>query len=424
MMPDDEAEEDLTTGVVPSLSEPPKPKPPKLESAPAADVKQGVAAQDAEADPGEGVVPTLLPPPEIKRGFVPAPWHRPRKQYIRTKQWNHELVEQVIRARRDEEGIVRVFGLPSADYLDLLSMRDLCEAHDYVVSYLGFNYGHEGATRDGAVDLYAELGIRSVMDASSFVHTNSTLVADRFERIRSAKSMSRKALNSFIHFDVVNLDICGCVGSEKETIDAMATLLSWQSTRRLDPWLFYVTTNANKAEVNLEQCSALAEAIVAAAAKCEGFEQELQQKTGMTSAQVLDIFKARAAILGQDEFLRLFGLVVGEWVSAQLQKPVPPANVTMLPSYIFRHDKRAEPEMLSLAYLITPKPSEEKQDPLAAFCRHAKKLIAKSYEVKDLDGILEQDATLRNAMADQTVALLVQQGFDTKAVEAFMQQYR
>src|SRR6185436_18738785 len=92
-------------------------------------------------DLAEDVIPPLAPPPTVLRKFKPAPWHRPRKQYIREHQWNREIIKQIIERRPDKqsETLIRVFGLPSSEYLDLLSMKGLCDEHQQKVMYLGFD---------------------------------------------------------------------------------------------------------------------------------------------------------------------------------------------------------------------------------------------------------------------------------------------
>src|SRR5205085_219355 len=150
-------------------------------------------------DFAEDVVPALAPPPTVTRKFKPAGWHRPRKQYIRMHQWNHEIIGRVIKKKTTiAEPVIRIFGLPSSEYLDLLSMREFCEAHERKVLYLGFNASYAPPAQPGpgrrkreAIDLYAELQAQRMIDASSFVHPSSILYPDRFELIRDAKSRCR-----------------------------------------------------------------------------------------------------------------------------------------------------------------------------------------------------------------------------------------
>jgi hypothetical protein len=324
-------------------------------------------------------------------------------------------------------------------------MRDFCDANSYKISYLGFDATHAdtsaaAATR-GPIDLYTELTTRQVIDVSSFVHTRSRLVPDLFEQIRHAKSMSRQALDSFTNFDVINLDICGCVVSNSahtatDVLEAIAELLRWQSTRRITPWLFFLTTFASAKEINLNGCRELAVALIENARKCVGFEDEVKAKAGLTSEEILAIFDGQREVPPQDTFLRIFALVVGKWLAARLQLPTPPALVSMLPSYCMRHEGHSDPHLLSLAYLVDPQPSAGAegigvQAPSAddasqaeAYCRSALRMVKKSFDVRDLDKMLEADPALKKQMADDTGDLLVECGFDKAEVDAFLAPYR
>ncbi|MBE2283604.1 MAG: hypothetical protein IAE77_09130 [Prosthecobacter sp.] len=118
----------------------------------------------ADPDTSEGladdVVPELAPAPTIVRRFEPAPWHRPRKQHIRKHQWNHEIIEHIVKKRGKISGdaVLRVFGLPSSEYLDLLSMRDLCDEYGFTVSYLGFNSSYRPDTASGSAEVSIAVG--------------------------------------------------------------------------------------------------------------------------------------------------------------------------------------------------------------------------------------------------------------------------
>src|SRR5437868_3437601 len=107
-----------------------------------------------------------------------------------------------------------------------------------------------------------------MIDASSFVHPSSTLMPDLFEQIRLPNSVSRNALNRYGDFDVINLDLCGCIIRPEEdrathALHALAELLNWQSTRRILPWLLFLTTFASPHEINLAACLPLIQAVKA-----------------------------------------------------------------------------------------------------------------------------------------------------------------
>ena len=395
------------------------------------------------------IVPPLAPPPTITREFEPAPWYRPRKQYLRKYQWNHEIVELIVKKRpaRAAQNVLRVFGLPSSEFLDLLSMRGFCEQYGLKIVYLGFNASYarpEGADPPSAegpsVDIYRELQTQRVIDASSFVHPSSSLMPDLFEQIRIPNSVSRNIVTRFGDFDVINLDLCGCIIRPEpdravDGLNALAELLNLQSTHRLAPWLLFLTTFASPQEINLPACLPLIQAIKENADDSEDFGKDLKSKAELDADAIMACFaKPEAGLPEINRFIRIFALAMSKWLAAKLRQPTPPSFVSMLPSYCFRHENIEEPHLLSLAYLIEPAPSPgpagvstapaAPPDPMPKYRKHAKKIIGRCFDMHDLDHLMKENTEKRQEVADETEQLLIHCGFDAKAVRSFLRQYR
>jgi hypothetical protein len=248
--------------------------------------------------------------------------------------------------------------------------------------------------------------------------------------------MSRNAVKRFGDFDVVNLDLCGCIvdrdnGRATDALSAVVELIRLQSVRRLSPWLFFLTTFASPSEINLSACLPLAEAIKENADGCSEFKEALQQNAGMDADGVVGCFDgAQESLPPTNQFIRIFALAVGKWLGARLRVPTPPSLVAMLPGYCFRHQNVQEPHLLSLAYLVKPDSSpgesgiRSKPGPVRdlsdEYRKHAKKMITKSFGLTDLDQMLEGDASKRQEAADETEHLLVSCGFDSTAVRSFL----
>lgn len=390
----------------------------------------------------EGIVPEIAQPPIITRVFEPAPWHRPRKQYIRKHQWNHEIVELIVKKRPENaDRIVRVLGLPSSEYLDLLSMRAFCEDYDQRILYLGFDASHVRTTEGPAtLNLYGELQARRMIESSSFVHPSSRLVPDLFEKIGYKNSVAWNALEPFGEFDVINLDICGCiVRPEKqqatEVLSALAELMNWQSVRRLTPWLLFITTFASPGEINLSACEPLITAVRENAEDSADFRDQLKATFNFDSDELVSLFTvADAKLPAADQFIRIFALALGKWLSRKLKQPIPPSFVSMLPSYCFSHKDIPEPHLLSLAYLIEPAPSPglegvstasgQEPDRTQKYTASAKRMIGKSFGVKDLDQLMTQDGDKRKEMEAETEVLLTDCGFNVDEVRTFLDTHR
>lgn len=388
-----------------------------------------------------GVVPDIAPPPMVVREFVAAPWHRPRKHFIRMRQWNHEITSLVIPELKDGENLLRILGLPSTDFLDLLSMQQMCEEHSLQILYLGYNHSPEGLTPGSppaVIDVYDALNSQRKLDNSSFVHQSSKLVPDRFESIVAKKSMARASLREVGQFDVINLDLCGCIvkgdiDRSRTAIAAIDELLRTQAENRLKPWLLFVTTFASHSEIDLDACAELIEAIELNAAELTDFSEALTS-AGVDLPEIKKIFSDVGEAEAADplKFISIFSTAFGKWVAKQTKSTVPPAVVSMLPSYCFRHDGKPEPQLISLAYVINPMPDGGRTNPTSGertashaerYRSNAMRIVRRSFAITDLDALLNNDQPLNLQMVAETEALLIGSGLEAEGVKRFLSDF-
>ena len=98
-------------------------------------------------------------------------------------------------------------------------------------------------------------------------------------------------------------------------------------------------------------------------------------------------------------------------------------------------DPNADPCLLSLAYLVEPAPeageggiapkkSATALAPPARYLKHAKQILNKSFETKDLDTLLAANTEKRREMIEETTQLLVGCGFNATEVGDFMSKHR
>jgi hypothetical protein len=289
-----------------------------------------------------------------------------------------------------------------------------------------------------------------MIESSSFIHPSSWLYPGRFELLRDEDAPCRVVLDRFANFDVINLDICGCIVDPNENkatavLEAISELLRWQSVRRFTPWLFFVTSYCDPEDVNREACQTLIDAIKTNADDHEEFRTAFREKAKI---EVNDFHAAfgddDAELPDQKTFMGLFALAIGKWLACRLQMPNPRSYVSMLPSFCFRHvddddpkpyDPHADPCLLSLAYLVEPAPEAGEEGiapkksaagtaPQARYLKHAKQMLNKSFDTKDLDSLLGANTEKRREMIDETTQLLVGCGFSASEVGAFMSKHK
>ena len=98
-----------------------------------------------------------------------------------------------------------------------------------------------------------------------------------------------------------------------DALNAVVELLRWQSTRRLSPWLFFVTTFASPEEINRPACMPLVQAIKDNADECSDFRKELEQKAGLDADGILECFQVDAEDLPEaSRFIRIFTLAMAK----------------------------------------------------------------------------------------------------------------
>lgn len=228
-------------------------------------------------------------------------------------------------------------------------------------------------------------------------------------------------------------------------LEAVSELLRWQSVRRLTPWLFFVTTYCNAENINREACQILIDSIKENADGSEEFRTAFRNKAKIKADDFHTQFRDPETELPEpNTFMGLFALAIGKWLACRLQMPNPSSFVSMLPSYCFRHvddddprpyDPDQEPCLLSLAYLIEPSPepgevgispkrSAASKGAPTRYAKHAKQILNKSFDTKDLDVLLSADAEQRKEMVDETKELLVGCGFEHAAVTGFLAKHR
>lgn len=387
---------------------------------------------------GDDTIPDLLAPPKVIREFVPRPWHRPRKQFIRMFQWNHYIREKILSQRRNTglDRTLRILGLPSHDFLDLLSMQELCESEDFDVAYLGYNSQLESGEVQSAVDLYSQLQDERMIETSSFINPSSRLVKDRFENIVHDDHLASITLKQFPHFDVVNLDLCGCIVDPNEhragaVLDAITELVNRQATGRLSPWLLFVTTFADRESVNRTALQQLLLAINQNVAAVESFRNHFKSSFDVIVENLCTGPPDAVELPASVEFRRLFCLAFAKWLSLKLKQTTPNSLISMLPSYEFRHENMDTPMLISLAYLVKPVPKggvggwlnfaidKLEEESTKRYEHSVVQLISKCRDLRDLDEITDEP-TLKRQLSEQTRDMLVGCGYRREDVEAFL----
>lgn len=359
------------------------------------------------------------PLPESKKIFLP--WHLPRKQFVRERQWG----EQISRMLDDSplaDGTLRYLGLPGIDLLDLRYFHTkVCEARGVSLRFLGFNKAAQPASQ-----AQTELNISlDEVRRLSWVDQISDVIGDDFVRLANVDSFAWKKAREFGPYNVINLDLCDGFGVHSPDdarssthYDAVNQLMSLQA-RSINPWLLLLTTRAGREHVDLQVLEKLIVTYVKNLAGCQPFLEKSRRHF-----EIEDEATLRTAVATAAGMLPVFLCGLCKWLVGIALGHQPPTKVEVKSVVGYRVDRDAECEdLISLALRFTPT-LEPAGDPVGLAKPQTSRLDECTLSVNALiriarrinaDHILSQDPMLNGAMIDAAASLLELARYDPVA---------
>ena len=247
-------------------------------------------------------------PPRIDDVAVPVelnrllPWHRPRKQLVREKQWlrlSGRLIERErgrpgLPTRAGTEPEVRYLTLPGIDYLDVRQLADVCRERGCCLTSVGFQAGGEG-NREVA---RAQIREKALIDAEHITNRSYTFPT-QFQDIVNTGGPAYRDLRSRGPFHIVNIDACGSIaapGAEhaNRLIDGLYRAVELQLELMTGRWLLLVTTDARPESVAEETLARLCDAIFENAEVNEAFRHRAAPLLGVGDAHIREAATAAA----------------------------------------------------------------------------------------------------------------------------------
>lgn len=196
---------------------------------------------------GDGPLPF---PEKSEREFQP--WHRPRKQYVRTFQWSKELRRLARDLELDSE--LRYLTLPGNDLLDIRHLvGSVCSERGIRLKYLGFNSG-AFPTDEGQSGLNsAEFSIHRM----KYIDPESQVFPGDFRQVGEPRSMPWQRVRESGPFHAINLDLCGGFAGREKAVGipnyftALQALLQNQASSDLE-FLLFITTRMDDDSIDPE----------------------------------------------------------------------------------------------------------------------------------------------------------------------------
>lgn len=364
---------------------------------------------------------TVVSTPANRTNF--APWHHPVKQIVRDYQWA-DLVRKLLSEQREGERrkSLRYFTLPGADLLDVRVLADAVADMGTRIEYFGFDSGYADQNASNVDMTGTYLLAESALRQAGSISDRAEILRDKLEDIAQPGTHAAERLRQRGVFDVINIDACDHLGYKPtgrtvSIFEAIEKLLAHQ-LRAEEPWLLFITTRANVALLGVPATKLQYAIMRNIDAHQEGFSVPLAEcieaDIGTIAADMAGCWTVQNL-----NFLKLFCVGLSKYLlhfyHAQQNLPT---KVELASAFAYKVSGD-EPDMLSLAFRITPKglnvlaPSAGGATPLPTVeLAHALGMIAKAKKLWDLDQAIAEDQTVRTDAVVGTEKLLSAANYD------------
>jgi hypothetical protein len=400
----------------------------------------------------QGETPRHLPAPGASRSDF-KPWHRVRKQFIREKQWNHEIHHLVKRLRRTlqteetewgasptGEGVtadsvpeelrierpLRCLLLPGDEMLDVRCLWQRLQIEGCYMRFLGFNnaLNNQEQRRQMAVT-------ESAITQLDKICKESVVTPDSFQDIGHNNSQAYSLFRRYGPYDVVNLDLCDSLvprGQADETtanFSALHQILHFQIQHQKTPWLLFATTQVDRSTADQPEINRLAGPTRNNCDRHAEFAAALgtliPEATFRSTAHAFEL-----SYLDANHLVRVFGVVLGKWLVGILSLASPRCAVKLLTSYRYVIRQDIGIEILSLGFLITPHYAppvdqtglsnlQPAAKPFPTELETGLAIVHAANGIRDVDALLAEDQATREKLRDSKADLLAAAGFDRDA---------
>ena len=355
----------------------------------------------------------ITPPKEFK------PWHKPRKQFVRHKQWSALL--QRLYENRGPEDPLRYLGLPGTDLIDLRYLYEqLCRENNRPLCFLGFN---TEAQPNSPAQVELSISLDEVGRLPN-VDTRSIVLSDDFRLISKSDSLARRQTEQLGPFDVVNIDLCDSIASDPPSVegsmyDALAQLIAFQ-THNTKPWLLLITTRIGRGMFHADAEQRLIGHFRENVAHCEGFAEECDHVLE-SDAETIDPDTCSEA-----DLLKLSIVSISKWLS-KLAQEQSRHDVELASTQGYRVEPDAnEKDLVSLALrfepviLASPDALSPTPPPPADECAIAKAILRRSNRCLDVDRILDEQPNLLEDLIGETERLLADARYEVTGYRVWL----
>lgn len=386
----------------------------------------------------EDVLPVRVDTPAVPISLdTIQPWHRPRKQFIRERQWilhSDRLINRLkgrpgLLATANRPPDVRFLTLPGIDYLDVRLLADVCRKRGCSLTSTGFIAGGEGNRETARAKVREQSLIKS-----GYITSSSHTFPSRFEEIAPPDGQAIRDLERKGPFHIVNVDVCGTIARPGEThpkrvIDAIYRLVESQLARAAHRWLLFITVDVRPNSIEESTLASLWQTVVENA-KDIVFRDAVLSTFGKSRSD-LEAVLTDATSTGGYDFLRVFALGFAKWLIHLARSKQWSILTHSAYCYSTSGEASLDPTMPCLAFEFAP-PPRSLSDPFDVTRAQpspsntpnddtAIRAVEKVAAMDDLDDRMRQDQSLCHEMVSRTKELLEEAGYDNAALSGLDQ---
>lgn len=391
---------------------------------------------DVEFDLGDSVLPEEVEEIAIPLPLVALqPWHRPRKQFIRERQWVRcaEMLLDRLRASNApslRSGKVNYLTLPGVDYFDVEVIGRLAAERDLDLETLGFM----AEAVNEPVKARSQFRSEALVKRGLITDTSVTYPY-RVEELARKNGQAYRNAHARAPFHIINIDACGSIARPSpqpspSLMEALFRLLELQFNTMRDPWLLYLTTDVRRETVDPEVKRALDEAIKQNASESDEFCQGVIASVGDPGDGLVQALVRAEAV--PTKLLTKFSLGLAKWL---IHNAVEHRwDVKCRPFFCYSTTGEGErgPSMPCLAFEFRPRPLnlrdvhgvvEAPVDNEEGGLDYSMEALRRSQEMTDVDALLTNDAPLKKDLASRQRGLLQGAGYMEQALREFDEQF-
>lgn len=357
-----------------------------------------------------------------KKDFLP--WHRPRKQFVRHKQWL-EQINRMLEGMIPENNVLKYLGLPGEDLLDLRYFHHkVCVPKNLALKYLGFNHGAKSTSQSAELNISIdEISKLSLIDPSSII------LGDDFSQLAKINSIAWDRSTKMGPFDIINIDLCDGFAKEptnpfkKTHYDTVVQLMTLQA-RRTNPWLLFLTTRTGKDHIDGGIFEQLKKLYGDNLINCPPFEQHSKTVFSISNSVNLD-----EAIKIDKGLSNVFLTSLCKWIASIALGQRPPAKVEVRSVLGYKVAKSVDHlDLVSLAIMIEPTliPAPDKlglstaKDTPNNECSVAVQAVKRVSGMLDIDQLLDENPGIMEEMISMSSSLLEEARYDIASYQAWL----